>query len=83
MEPFNLSTAQVYVNHPEYLQPTPPSETKHRQKVDQTPKKSDVTKSTGDSQPDDLRTENYHQTHSLKTTKPKRREWFIDDVVER
>ena len=57
MEPLDLSAAQVYVNHPEYVQPTPTPEIQYRQRADPTPEKS--------------------------TTKSKRREWFIDDVVER
>ena len=70
MEPLDLSSAQVYVNHPEYLRPTPPPETQDPGKADPTPKKSDASK-------------NKYQTPSPKTAKAKRREWFIDDIVER
>ena len=83
MKPLDLSKAQVYVNHPEYLQPTPPPESQDPRKADSTSKKSDATKNQGDSQPEVLRSKSNHQAPSLKTTKPKRWEWFIDDVVER
>ena len=83
MEPIDLSSAQVYVNHPEYLRPSPPPEVKPTNEANPKPKRSDATKTTGNSQPEVLRSNPNHQASSLKTTKPKRREWFVDDVVER
>ena len=83
MEPLDLSSAQVYVNHPEYLRPIPPPETQEPRKADPTPKKSVTTKNTMGSPPEAPRSKNDHQAPSFKTTKPKRRDWFVDDVVER
>lgn len=58
MEPLDLSGAQVFVNHPEYLRPIPPSEKDLNHEVDD-------------------------QQQSHETVEQKRREWFVDDVVER
>ena len=83
MEPLDLSSAQVYVNHPEYLRPIPPPETQDRLEAGPKSTKSDVTKDTGDGRRNDLNNKTDHQEHSLEPKETKRREWFIDDVVER
>ena len=68
MEPLDLSGAQVYVKHPEYLRPIPPPEAKDPREAHQTPEKSSVTKIVGGNRQASL---------------AKRREWFVDDTVER
>lgn len=83
MEPLDLSSAQVYVNHPEYLPPTPPPKTQDPPKADPSPKKSEVTKDTKDSRLEDLSGKISQQGDSLNATKLKHWEWFLDDVVER
>ena len=68
MEPLDLSGAQVYVNHPEYLKPTPPPKAENPRKANQMPEKSGITKVVGENR---------------ETIVSKRREWFVDDTVER
>lgn len=68
MEPLDLSSAQVYVNHPEYLKPTPPPKAKNAHEAKEMPEKSGITKVVGENR---------------ETTVSKRREWFVDDTVER
>lgn len=86
LKPLDLSTAQVYLKHPEYLKPSEPSVTTIVEPILRAVQLSNIAASNTVSTMkamDNITSETIEASSVAKPVTGKRVEWFIDDAVER